>query len=671
MNLTVAMKIIGGFTIVSLFLIIISGISLVNLNTIQQSTEKQSKLAIPTLMGSSGLNNKLTQLSDLILQSYYQTDLSQLSKIKGAFESAQLNFDSVLSELKVIVREEPNLLSNLNTIDTVYSSLTKHANDVFNYRKIAIEQKRTLTDKVNYLKDKSGEVETLLLEIYYHKLAKNKLTRAVNLGENIENMLNLLVSASFEYKSATNRSDVTQLQSKVTRNFNDLSSNMKIEINELNLHSVNDIATDLTKEFNELKQLLGAGGLFYNKAAQVEAIEHADKMLAAAVDDITLAKNILTKQLKLANENTIKATAKVESSVSSGNTKITALMLISIISTIVIIRMTVISITRPLSRVNKMLNIVASGDLTHQLDESGKDEFAQLSINCNLLINSLRNLIQTIVSRSVQLAAAAEETSTVTSQSTISIQEQLVQVEQAASATTEMSSTAQRVLSSANEALAEIKQAEDEAERVKNISDKNRETIELLANGVENASQVVNQLQQDSASIGGVLDVIKSIADQTNLLALNAAIEAARAGEQGRGFAVVADEVRTLASHTQESTQEIQTMINALQSGAEKAVSAMTNGTKQTINCVEQSKEADKALEAITHSVHKAHDRSFQITTIAEDQNSVAREISINLASIVAIADQTNEGSQQTESASNEVAKLSEELQQSVLEFTL
>jgi methyl-accepting chemotaxis protein len=671
MNLTVAMKIIGGFAIVSFFLIIISAISLSNLNTIQQSTDKQSKLAIPTLMGSSELKNELTQLSDLVLQSYYQTDLSQLSKYEKAFKSAQSNFDSVLKELKVIVQEESILLSNLNRIDTVYSSLKKHANNVFKYRKTAIEQEIVLAEKVNYLEDKSGEIETLLLEISYHKLAKSKLKRAVSLGKNIETMLNILVSASFEYRIATDDSDITQLHSKVSRNFNDLASNMKIEIDELNLNNVNDVATDLTKEFNELKQLLSADGLFHNKDAQVKAIKNANQMLAASVEDITLAKRILAKQLDLANENTIQATARVDSSVSSGNTEITTLMIISIISTIVIIRMTVISITRPLRRVNKMLNTVASGDLSHQLDESGKDEFAQLSKNCNLLINSLRNLIQSIVSRSVQLAAAAEQTSAVTSQSTIAIREQLVQVEQAASATNEMSHTAQSVLSSANDALGEIKQSEDEAELIQDISNRNRNTIELLANEVENASQVINQLQQDSSSIGGILDVIKSIADQTNLLALNAAIEAARAGDQGRGFAVVADEVRTLASHTQKSTQEIQTMIIALQSGAEKAVSAMNSGKKQTVNCVEQSKEADKALEAISHSVHKAHDRSLQITIIAEDQNSVAREISINLASIVTIAEQTNEGSQQTAIASNEVAKLSEELQQSVLKFTL
>ena len=234
-----------------------------------------------------------------------------------------------------------------------------------------------------------------------------------------------------------------------------------------------------------------------------------------------------------------------------------------------------------------------------------------------------------------------------------------------------MSSTSQSVLSSANDALGEIKHADDEAERVKGISARNRQTIELLASEVDSAAQVINQLQQDSASIGGILDVIRGIAEQTNLLALNAAIEAARAGEQGRGFAVVADEVRTLASRTQESTSEIQTMIEALQSGAGKAVTVMDAGKSKASDCVTQSEEADQALEVITHAVHEAFDRSSQIATAAEEQSVVAHEISENLESIVTIAEQTTAGSQQTATSSSEVARLAEELQQSVQEFKL
>ena len=462
------------------------------------------------------------------------------------------------------------------------------------------------------------------------------------------------------------------VEKEINNSFKDVNRMSDEIISELKLNNANDIADEVTSSIASISNLLtGSQSIFNQKTTQLSALAAATDNLAAAEKDTKSVNAILAKQVELANATTKSSSTLVADSVSDGNTLTVVLMVISIGLAVVIAWFTLISITRPLSRVNEMLNIVSSGDLSRKLDESGKDEFAQLSKNCNLLIDSLRNLINGIVSRSTQLATAAEETSAVTSQSTTAIEEQRTQVEQAASATTEMSSTSQSVLSSANDALGEIKQADDEAERVKGISDRNRKTIELLANEVEDASQVINKLQQDSASIGGILDVIRGIAEQTNLLALNAAIEAARAGEQGRGFAVVADEVRTLASRTQESTQEIQNMIEVLQTGAEKAVAVMETGKKQAADCVIQSEEADKALETITHAVHEAFDRSSTIATAAEEQSAVAHEISENLESIVAIAEQTTAGSKQTAESSSEVARLAEELQLSVQEFKL
>ena len=307
--------------------------------------------------------------------------------------------------------------------------------------------------------------------------------------------------------------------------------------------------------------------------------------------------------------------------------------------------------------------------MTQRLDDSAKDEFGELSKSCNTLIDSLRSLIKGIISRSTQLAAASEQTSAITGESSQAIRNQQAQVEQAATATTEMSSTSQTVSNSAQQALNEIKNADKEAERVKGISHQNKATIEQLAREVDDASGVINKLHQDSASIGSILDVIRGIAEQTNLLALNAAIEAARAGEYGRGFAVVADEVRSLASKTQESTQEIQSMIESLQSGAEAAVTAMYKGKQQAESCVEQSDLASSALDSITLAVSQAHDVSEEISTAAQEQQQVSQEISERLESIVAIAEQTAEGANQTNISSSEVAKLAEELRISVENF--
>lgn len=672
MNLTVAVKIIGGFTIIAILLVVTSVSSLLNLNTIKASTAQVSELAIPTLASSNNLARQLTKMGNVTLQAYYQSELTPLADNKASFTSLNEAFEQELKTLKTIVQNENSLLNNLKNVDEVYLSFSSHVDEVFLNRKTSIEKIALLREKIDVLEEKADDAATLLLDLADHKHAKTKLQKAVSMGEFIETRLNGLVSYGFEYRDSRDPDTVDLISRELTNTYDELNRLITDIVNEMSNNGAEDESEELADTFNAITELVsGDESIFDTKSGQINAIAQATAMLTASDNDINTANDILTKQVQLANKTTTDAEQMVDDSVSSGNTRTIIIMVISIILAVIIARITLLSITRPLQRVNDMLNVVASGDLSHKLDERGKDEFALLSKNCNLLIDSLRELIQSIVSRSMQLAAAAEQTSAVTAQSTTAIEEQRLQVEQAASATTEMSSTSQSVLSSVNDALAEIKEADDQAARIKTISNENRNIIKSLAIEVESASQVINKLQQDSASIGGILDVIRSIADQTNLLALNAAIEAARAGEHGRGFAVVADEVRTLASRTQESTQEIQNMIEVLQIGAEKAVSVMDTGKVQTTNCVEQSELADKALETITHAVHEIYDRSSQIATAAEEQSVVAHEISENLESIVAIAEQTSAGSKQTASSSSEVARLAEELQQSVQEFKL
>jgi methyl-accepting chemotaxis protein len=672
MNLTVAKKIIGGFATISILLVVISTISLSNLDTISESTEKQNTLAIPTLKASNKLALQLSQMSNLTLKGYYEENLSLLAQELTEYQNIDKLFTEELSSLKQVVSAEQALLNNLTEIGQLYSTYHSAGVDLFNSNKLSIEQKDLLIDKVDVLEEKADDAVMILLDLSDHDLADTDLQRAISLSEHLENQFNSIVSSAFEYRDILDETTAQLIQSELIRNINDAQLSVEDIIVELNYHGIQEVSQQVNLAFKEMKDLLSEnGGILDNKATQLSANVKASAMLLKEKNIAEQVNQVLDKQIELANLTTINASKLVGDSVSRGSTQTWIIMIISILVALVIARITLIGITRPLARVNKMLNIVASGDLSMKLDETGKDEFAQLSRNCNSLIDSLRNLIESIVNRSAQLAAAAEQTSAVTAQSTTAIEEQRNQVEQAASATTEMSSTSQSVLSSANDALGEIKHADDEAERVKKISAVGRETIEQLADEVESAAQVINQLQQDSASIGGILDVIRGIAEQTNLLALNAAIEAARAGEQGRGFAVVADEVRTLASRTQESTSEIQTMIEALQTGAGKAVTVMDAGKSKATECVNQSEEADKALEVITHAVHEAFDRSSQIATAAEEQSVVAHEISENLESIVTIAEQTTAGSQQTATSSSEVARLAEELQQSVQEFKI
>ena len=330
---------------------------------------------------------------------------------------------------------------------------------------------------------------------------------------------------------------------------------------------------------------------------------------------------------------------------------------------------TIKSIVQPLRKTNYMLCIIASGDLSQQLDDTNHNEFGLLAKNVNAVVTSLKQVITSIAERAERLAAAAEQTSTVTNQTTLSIDNQKAQISHVSDATNRMQERATGVKENAEETLTQITNADAEGAKIKHISLENKRTIETLATDVDAAAQIINKLHHDSASITGILDVIRGVADQTNLLALNAAIEAARAGEQGRGFAVVADEVRTLASRTQQSTQEINSMIEILQEGAERAVTVMNQGKAQTDICVEQTMRTTEAIDSITNAVHKAHAVSTQIEESARTNSEVSQDIRIKLDSIVDIAHENSVGVLQTSEASKSVADLAEQLQQSIQHF--
>ena len=247
--------------------------------------------------------------------------------------------------------------------------------------------------------------------------------------------------------------------------------------------------------------------------------------------------------------------------------------------------------------------------------------------------------------------------------------QQQSETSQVVTAMNEMTATVQEVARHATEAASAANKADHASVEGKKVVLSTMNAIEALSSEVHSAANVISQLEKDSENIGTVLDVIKGIAEQTNLLALNAAIEAARAGEQGRGFAVVADEVRTLASRTQQSTQEIQAMIENLQVGAQTAVKVMDESRAKAESSVSQAAKAGGSLEDITHSVSLINDMNTQIATAAEEQSAVAEEINRNIVNISEIVDRTADGANQTSIASEELASLAAQLQQLVNQF--
>jgi len=328
-------------------------------------------------------------------------------------------------------------------------------------------------------------------------------------------------------------------------------------------------------------------------------------------------------------------------------------------------------ILTPLRATNSMLKDIAEGegDLTKRIPVNTRDEIGELGDNFNTFVGKLRDIISEIAGATSQLAASAEEMSVTTEHTSAGLSTQKQETEQVVSAVTEMTATSEAVASSAEQASDAAAKANSEASTGNQVVNSTVQAINDLAREVEDSASVIEKLKDDSENIGSVLDVIKGIAEQTNLLALNAAIEAARAGEQGRGFAVVADEVRTLAQRTQESTAEIENLIEALQIGAERAVNVMSQSRDRARSTVDKAKDAGESLTHITRAVETITQMNLEIATAAEEQTKVAQEIKANVSNIQGVSEQTAVSGQQISVASSDQARLGEQLQTLVEKF--
>jgi len=312
---------------------------------------------------------------------------------------------------------------------------------------------------------------------------------------------------------------------------------------------------------------------------------------------------------------------------------------------------------------------VAAGDMTARFKVQSRDELGELGQVFNETVAKIRELIERVGQTVGEVERQATRVETVSGESNQTVSEQRGQIEQVATAMNEMSATAQEVATSAEAAVGSAQSVNDETVSGRSLVEAQVAGIGRLAAEIEQSVEVINQLASDSKAISQVLDVIKGVAEQTNLLALNAAIEAARAGEQGRGFAVVADEVRSLARRTQRSTEEIEQMIGRLQGGVGAAVKTMHSSHSMAEDTVSQSAQVQQALENILGAVGVIVDQNQQIAAAAEEQTAVAHDIDRNIVAINEAGQRTAEGAGHTEQASRELSELVGRLQQLIGAF--
>ncbi|MED5492582.1 MAG: methyl-accepting chemotaxis protein [Pseudomonadota bacterium] len=388
-------------------------------------------------------------------------------------------------------------------------------------------------------------------------------------------------------------------------------------------------------------------------------------------EEFSRARDLIDQMTGLINQQVDVEEVEAATDVGASHARVTTVLIVGGIVCLLVIIFFPGLITNPLRELLQRIRDIADGegDLTQRVVVHSNDELGQLSRAVNAFLEQLQMLIRQVAESTLQVASAAEEMSAIASGQEKLVNEQYMAVDQVSTAATEMSAAIHEVADNAHSTADAAREADRQGHAAADVVSATMSDLRRLAADVEEAAGVINNLEQDTDKIGGVLSVIEGIAEQTNLLALNAAIEAARAGEQGRGFAVVADEVRALAARTQDSTRDIQQMIQKLQSGTGQAVAVMQRGAELAGQSVEKAGATETSLSETSASVMRINDMAAQIAAACEEQSQTTEDIARNISGIRDLSNLSAQSSQESRDASNALARLASALQEQVGRF--
>ncbi|MCJ8212796.1 methyl-accepting chemotaxis protein [Aeromonas veronii] len=662
-DLSILQRVYLGFAILVAVMVASSLLTFRSQNTLGGALEQVTRQSMPLVIASSQTQITLLSANKWLGDVLTEQDPKQLPAEVAELKQAKAAVGKSLDVLRQQVAHHPELqgeMSSLSQQVDSYLQLTdtlpgEHEALLTRLHKVNLA-KGQFQVSLPQFKKSLGDMMVTIDDSFIKMLSETLTTKLSAIELSTMDALNQTIPAPIEGALKRNKMQIEGFNSTIK----DLQGELKNFENDMG-HYVHGFVRDTTASEGVLSQYLAL-------MKQQEQMREKSKQASALIVEIQNRLERITGQSQqLMSQSIQHAKATQSQSTLTQGTSIVVAILIAMLVAYTLGK----AIRRPLRELLRVLTEVTQGDMTQRTGFQSKNEFGQLGSQINLLIAQMGEVLAQLSQASAQLNDAAHGNRHTTESVRADLEKQRQETASVAAAMTQMEASVREVAQAANQTLERVMDVEKASEMGRKVMAGNITTTHQLAGKLQQTGKVIGDVSSMSSQIGNILDVIRGIAEQTNLLALNAAIEAARAGEQGRGFAVVADEVRSLAGRTAQSTSEIQTMIENLQQGVAKAVTVMQECSREMDSCVDQSSHANNAMEEVQGIVVLISDMSSQIASAAEQQQATSADIATNLNRISDISDLNYQGIERVAETSQQLDSLAEQQESLVKRFRL